>query len=84
MTPEQALEIVISNNIGGLLRNKLLMQHGPNMEETAHRILTACVADAQKWRANKEAVRCANDMLQAARPTILNMLRMEKAAKEAV
>lgn len=83
MTPEQALALLCDSDGTVTYDDYLLkMEQGEYPLERAERILRECIRDAKRWRANKDAVLCANAMLQAARPTILNMLNMEQAAEE--
>lgn len=79
MTPEQAIAVLESEE--GFIR---LTHSDDNANEhmAAIAVLKKELRDAQKWRANKDAVYCAHAMLQAARPTILNMLNCERAVKE--
>lgn len=82
MTPEEALDVLESDENDRIARLKIIKRFGPSPYDKARRILEECVRDAKKWRANKDAVYCANAMLQAARPTILNMLNCEQAVKD--
>lgn len=72
MTPQEALDRVAV--IAGEQGNEELLQLVSHLQFAVH--------DAAKWHRNKDAVYCANAMLQAARPTILNMLNCEQAVKD--
>lgn len=82
MTPEEALDVLESDENDSFERRRIMDKYGNFPYDKARRVLEECIRDAKKWRANKDAVYCANAMLQAARPTILNMLNCEQAVKD--